>query len=401
MVKRTSENQLTKDDYEQLDEAKGDEPVRGVFERASEETLRSRRRFVASRPTQVAPPPSAGSMRSNPFAKVNLTSKAAMPPSSFGSQKTTAAPTGGALQPKFGGFVNTSDVPAAPTAAPFSFGSSTSTTSTPHRAAPVAGENVDSTDWNEQSALLNKAYQSCVKSSSVFQDLAKEAIQYVRYCGHQMNAYVQQVDSNNTSTESAPAAPTLVAPAPAAPVPTAPAPAAFGNFATAPQPTPQPPFSFASTNSGTNKEKSSEEDAKEKDDGDEDSPAIQQGKGDPDWDTLAEVGPVKIYHLNDPKKADSGYTEFARGKLLLQRHKTNDSKRMLMRHESGIAVLVNMKVDPGMKFTKTTTKRKGQTRMDVAFTGTNDVERGYESFRILSRADVGERLYSKLTELSV
>jgi len=101
----------------------------------------------------------------------------------------------------------------------------------------------------------------------------------------------------------------------------------------------------------------------------------------------------------ESKREESGFILFGEGKILLQAHKTNHTKRMLMRDATGIKLVVNMKVEPGMKFTKTSVERKGKDMAQFVFVGINDTDRGYEHCRIVCPPDVGEQLYQKLTEL--
>jgi hypothetical protein len=111
---------------------------------------------------------------------------------------------------------------------------------------------------------------------------------------------------------------------------------------------------------------------------------------DVDWNGVYQCK-AKVYHHRDEGKP----SRFATGDIKVQRHKTNGTRRMVMRDVAG-KVLMNMGISNGMSFHKIIKQGKAC----VNFIGLMDTGRGSEMFLLLCRTDDLDKLHSTLEELA-
>jgi hypothetical protein len=111
---------------------------------------------------------------------------------------------------------------------------------------------------------------------------------------------------------------------------------------------------------------------------------------DVDWNGVYQCK-AKVYHYRDEGKI----SRFGNGDIKVQRHKTNGTRRMVMRDVAG-KVLMNMGISNGMSFHKIIKQGKAC----VNFIGLMDTGRGSEMFLLLCRTDDLDKLHSTLEELA-
>ena len=111
---------------------------------------------------------------------------------------------------------------------------------------------------------------------------------------------------------------------------------------------------------------------------------------DVDWNQVFQCK-ARVYHHRDEGKP----SRFASGDIKVQRHKTNGTRRMVMRDVAG-KVLMNMGIASGMSFQKSIMQGKAR----VNFVGLMDSDRGSEMFLLLCKTDELDKLHSTLEELA-
>jgi hypothetical protein len=453
MAKRGNENgQLTKEENERLESADGGGDASGVFSRAPDEVLASRRTYKSARR-----PPSSASLgltvpnangygdgdapvKANPFAKVDLTKGISTPSFAFGVKSTATttasapAPAAGVTGFSFGQKAAPAPVTAATPSVPFSFGQSLSSSSA---AAPTPASTSATPSFSFGKAPSSSAVSSsssssgaagtggnkeaaklCAKANRNFRDtvlgmpssvtdLSIAAEKYRRFAIHQMDKAQKSSTTTGTTGSSTSGSSTGAGPsAPAAPA--APAPS-FGGFAA----TSKSPAASGGSSSfafGGNSRSAAPppvpgaDTTTETADGDAAAPEDPadgiQAAVDPNWDDVEDFEPIMAYHQKDTKDKDSAFAKFAQGKMRVQRSKDSASHRMLMRDKTGLKVLLNMKVSAAMELKwKEIGKRRNVDFGEITFYGTNKEERGYELIRLLTPVSAGEPLYHQLKAL--
>jgi hypothetical protein len=121
-------------------------------------------------------------------------------------------------------------------------------------------------------------------------------------------------------------------------------------------------------------------------------------KADVDWEELLEVN-VRFHRMARGKK---DWSKAVKGPLKVQEHKSNSSRRIVMRDGAG-KVLLNVGISKGMSFEKNTeppTKPGKGPRTTVRFMGLESNERGPETFLIICRPDMLDEFHGKLEELA-
>jgi hypothetical protein len=122
----------------------------------------------------------------------------------------------------------------------------------------------------------------------------------------------------------------------------------------------------------------------------EDDEQIVLASADVDWNEVFQCK-SRVYHHRDEGKP----SRFASGDVKVQRHKTNGTRRMVMRDVAG-KVLMNMGIASGMSFQKSIMQGKAR----VNFVGLLDKDRGSELFLLLCKTDDLDKLHSTLEELA-
>jgi hypothetical protein len=136
-------------------------------------------------------------------------------------------------------------------------------------------------------------------------------------------------------------------------------------------------------------------------DQDDSNEGILRAAEDPNWETKCSVGPVKVFHLNDPKQVKSGWKQLGgKGFLHLQLGKgaaTLDKKRILFRDGSLGAPPLNMMIDSKKKFSLAEkTSKDGKESGILGLFGVNDQARGYEMFNVKANISTGRELLAEL-----
>ena len=349
MGKRGSEGQLTKDDYEdQLERPQEQLTAPGSFQRANPAELQRRRIIRSNRP--IAAPPS--------LAQETTTAAASSNP--FGAVSLKAAPA-----------------PAAAAA----------------NAPPPSNEYVKAGN------LLFNSFNMAWNSAPVGCDAISHATQYLWLSLQQSADYARVFGGASEPPFDA----SLNAPAPEPAPPAANPPAAsLGSFApAAPAAAAANPSASAFVAPSAFTEQAAAAAAPPNNDNDHGNEEVLTTQ-DKDWNHVAQFENVRFYRLKDTKQPNAGWTPFVEGgKLVLQRDKLDATvTRMVVRNPAGLKVLVNMALKGvSFKCTETQTK-KGTKQVQIAFGGTNDLDRGHESFTIRVKREIGHVLHQKLVELA-
>jgi hypothetical protein len=140
-------------------------------------------------------------------------------------------------------------------------------------------------------------------------------------------------------------------------------------------------------------------------DQDDSNEGIQRAADDPDWETKSSVGPVKVFHLKDPKQPNSGWKQLGgTGFLHLQQGKgtaTLDKKRILFRDGSLGAPPLNMMLDSKKTVSlEEKTNKQGKKFGTLGLFGVNDEQRGYEMFNVKGNTLVARELLVALQSLT-
>ena len=124
-------------------------------------------------------------------------------------------------------------------------------------------------------------------------------------------------------------------------------------------------------------------------------PSTAGESADVDWDVV-ETFQIKVLRDNEEGTAK----KFAEGQLKLQKHKTSNSCRMIMRSVTG-KVMLNIAVNKDMGFLKTEQPRKGKPPLcRVMFKGIQDASKGSETFHLVCPKENVDTLYAKIQELA-
>jgi hypothetical protein len=146
------------------------------------------------------------------------------------------------------------------------------------------------------------------------------------------------------------------------------------------------------------------DDATAGDQGDSNEGILRAADG-PDWETNCSSGPVKVFHLNDPKKGSSGWKQLGgTGFMHLQQgkgEKTLNKKRIVFRDGSLGAPPLNMVINSSTTFSlEEMTNKEGKKFGMLGFCGVNDQDRGYEKFNAKATTLVARELLTALRSLT-
>ena len=115
---------------------------------------------------------------------------------------------------------------------------------------------------------------------------------------------------------------------------------------------------------------------------------------DVDWDVVEE------YSVKACRTSEKKLVKFAEGPVKLQKHKTNDTCRMVMRNAAG-KVSLNLAISKNMAFHKNESERKGKSPLcRVIFMGVEDATKGPETFQLVCTKEDLDKLHGKLQELA-
>lgn len=415
MPKRTSDKQLTKDEYEDANLASPGVIKRGI-ERASADIL-AQRRFVRAARSRNPPPPVAAAAKpsGNPFGSVSLVAEKKTNP--FGNVQLKATPSGGGFQL---GSLAPSPAPtfsATPAPPPFSFGAAAPAATTPftfgvaapapsHSTAPAPPPPLPSSlrpsmSSTKASTELDPHDSFVVRARKLNQDLrrklqscpdADDLTDVLTLYRYQAAKLADEWDATRPKRITKKTAMRITKPPPSAPVPEpSPAPS-MGSFATtasskspAPPPAFAPPVPVDPTNAAAGND-------------DNDEPTVVAAAAeDPDWTQVAEFDKVRFSRLDKTDAGKPTYATFGTGTLRLQRH-ADKSHRMLMRDSTGLKVLVNMKIAGTYQFQEQATKNGtyGVIRCFGVNAGSSDVK----IYVMKTFLETGKALHKKLEELS-